>query len=746
LKIIGYSDRLSVPPSEALEFKVSTEFPQYSADLTQLTRGLPMLDPDRDRLIEASFAGSHLGRSQAIGIGSYITVDRWPALRLDDGLTVQLWVRPSLLPAHQDQALVSCPPTATDGGFWLGINPEGRVMFTVTDDEGRVWSVSSRALLLANRWYFLVAWIGVASGELGVEVVALSRGWIPGESTVTVNSSAPLSGRMARHLLIAASSLEEIGGRRTAPCGVLNGKLDRPRIWASLLTSADRAKLFAGSDPRGVGDNLQAAWDFARELNSDRIIDLSGHNHHGRAVNGPMRGVCGANWTGSDVSFHRRPEEYGAIAFHEDDLTDCGWETDFAFTVPADMASGVYAARLRADGEYCYLPFVVHPRVGAPTAPMLVLLPTYTYLAYANEKLAGGMEAVPGFLEKTMPHAAEPTAYDRFLLSRPDLGASVYDLHPDGTGICHSSRLRPIITLQPDHLCWFSGCVRHFSADLYLIEWLEQRGVPYDVATDEELHRYGADLVNAYRVVLTGSHPEYWTSSMMTAMETYLATGGRLMYLGGNGFYWVTGVFPAAPHMLEIRRGARGTRSWTSRPGEEYLSSTGEPGGLWRDRGRGPNQLVGVGFTAQGWGDAKGYRRLPASYAAEYAFIFDGVTESELIGASGLIMGGASGDEIDRHDPACGSPPEAVVLATSQGQHDDYYQLVIEDTAMMLPGHGGSTDPDVRADMTYMRSAGAGEVFSVGSMNWIGSLMVANGDNDVSRVTWNVLNRFMHSS
>jgi N,N-dimethylformamidase len=108
-------------------------------------------------------------------------------------------------------------------------------------------------------------------------------------------------------------------------------------------------------------------------------------------------------------------------------------------------------------------------------------------------------------------------------------------------------------------------------------------------------------------------------------------------------------------------------------------------------------------------------------------------------------MGGASGDEIDRHDPACGSPPEAVVLASSQGEHDDYYQLVIEDTAMMLPGHGGTSDPDVRADMTYVRSKNAGEVFSVGSMNWIGSLMVNGGDNDVSRVTWNVLNRFMQS-
>ena len=26
------------------------------------------------------------------------------------------------------------------------------------------------------------------------------------------------------------------------------------------------------------------------------------------------------------------------------------------------------------------------------------------------------------------------------------------------------------------------------------------------------------------------------------------------MYLGGNGFYWVTAVDPEGPHMIEIRR------------------------------------------------------------------------------------------------------------------------------------------------------------------------------------------------
>jgi hypothetical protein len=37
-----------------------------------------------------------------------------------------------------------------------------------------------------------------------------------------------------------------------------------------------------------------------------------------------------------------RPRHYAAIHFHEDDLYDCGWETDFEATISDAMASGVY--------------------------------------------------------------------------------------------------------------------------------------------------------------------------------------------------------------------------------------------------------------------------------------------------------------------------------------------------------------------------------------------------------------------
>lgn len=372
----------------------------------------------------------------------------------------------------------------------------------------------------------------------------------------------------------------------------------------------------------------------------------------------------------------------------------------------------------------------------------MFLAPTNTYLAYGNEKLIHAVWDDPNFVEKSTDTEVVVRPMDRYLLDHPELGASIYDHHPDGSGICCSSRLRPLLTVRPGYRMWLHGQERHFSADLHLIEWLELQGIAYDVATDEDLHVDEDDALRDYAVVLTGGHPEYWTGPMLDALERYLARGGKLMYLGGNGFYWVTAMDRDQPHFIEVRRGYSGIRAWTSHPGEITLATTGEPGGLWRHRGRTPNSLCGIGFAAEGWGGATGYVRMPDSEDPRAAFVFDGIAPDEIIGDFGYVMGGAAGDEIDRLDHSLGSPRETLRLATTELRHTDYYQLVVEDCAFVLPGLGGTQEPKVRADITYLEDAGGGAVFSVGSINWIGSLMWNGGDNNVSRMTRNVLQRF----
>jgi len=274
-----------------------------------------------------------------------------------------------------------------------------------------------------------------------------------------------------------------------------------------------------------------------------------------------------------------------------------------------------------------------------------------------------------------------------------------------------------------------TGVAWAFPADLSLIWWLEKAGYDYEILTDHDLHREGVAALRPYRAVLTGTHPEYYSEAMLDGTEDYLTGGGRLLYLGGNGYYWVTGTRPEEPWCIEVRKLESGSRAWQAEPGEGYLASTGE-------------KLVSVGFTTEGMDESQPFERLPDGHDPAMAWIFEGIGTDEVIGDFGLALGGAAGIELDRYDLALGTPPHARLLAASFG-HSDNYPLVSEDIGYAFPGRGGSQDPQVRGDMTYFTTPKGGAVFAVGSIAWSQALPCFDGDNNVARVTRNVLDRFL---
>ena len=228
---------------------------------------------------------------------------------------------------------------------------------------------------------------------------------------------------------------------------------------------------------------------------------------------------------------------------------------------------------------------------------------------------------------------------------------------------------------------------------------------------------------------------------MLDALTAYLGRGGRLMYMGGNGFYWRVSYPSSHPGMIELRRAEDGTRAWVEAVGEYYHSSTGEYGGLWRRQGRAPNALVGVGFVAQGFDRSSYYRRTAASRDPRARFIFDGV-EDEILGDFGLSGAGAAGLELDAFNAALGSPPWALVVASSE-EHSNAFQLVNEEMNVSFAGADGRFSPAVRADMVFYEHPGGGAVFSTGSISYVGSLSHKGYANNISRLTLNVLKRFL---
>jgi N,N-dimethylformamidase len=587
----------------------------------------------------------------------------------------------------------------------------------------------------ARDWYFIAASFDAERGRVLLLQEPLIAHALDKSRAMREFDTAVRPGEAAAPLAIAAAFADDKATRH------YNGKIDSPRLYRRALPEALLRQTIEQPAAVSHAVDLVGAWDFALDISSDRIRDRSPNRLDGRLVNLPSRAMKGWNWDGSELDWRRAPRHYGAIHFHEDDLYDAGWQTDFVFEVPGHLRSGIYAARLSDGEEVERIPFFVLPRRGTATADTLFLIPTASYIAYANERLGYDSDTA----EIASAHLPGLGREDLFLARHREYGYSFYETHSDGSGVSISSRLRPILNMRPGHTSTWIGPAGtgpwQFSADLHIAAWLEDMGHSFDVATDEELHDEGLALLQRYRVVVTGTHPEYYSTEMSDAVQAYLQRGGRLMYLGANGFYWRIAFHPQLPGAIELRRVEDGVRDWAGEPGEYYMSFTGEYGGLWRRNGRPPQALVGVGFVAQGFDVSSYYRRLPDSFDPRATFIFERVGPGEKIGDFGLIGGGAAGLELDIVDRALGSPPHTLTLAASEG-HGQAYILVPEEVTSTFPNTDGTQNPRVRADLAFFETPNGGAVFSTGSIAWAASLSHNKNDNNVSRITDNVLRRF----
>ena len=84
----------------------------------------------------------------------------------------------------------------------------------------------------------------------------------------------------------------------------------------------------------------------------------------------------------------------------------------------------------------------------------------------------------------------------------------------------------------------------------------------------------------------------------------------------------------------------------------------------------------------------------------------------------------------------------SLVVASSEGHSANTY-LVPDETGFHHCAMDGAQNPDIRADMTFFETPGGGAVFSVGSIAWGASLPHNGFDNNVARISGNVVRRFL---
>jgi hypothetical protein len=368
--------------------------------------------------------------------------------------------------------------------------------------------------------------------------------------------------------------------------------------------------------------------------------------------------------------------------------------------IEAPSRSGLYYIHAANEaGAFFSFPWIVAPP--RPLAPIAVLAANVTWNAYNN---FGGRSNY--IHPDQLPRC--PTVNARLELRRyTDPEHVVYDTREYAP--LSFERPEPINHIPrdvqaTDPIEGRAAC--HLApAEWRLLAWLEHAGFNYDLYAESQLH-FGMLDLNAYRVLIVGAHPEYWSSEMYFKVKQWVFDrGGRLMYLGGNGLNCDVEFLDQQTCIYRNEDSRRMRAADSTFESRFHLRHESEA------------RLLGVVFDERGVMTAAPYRVLDAEH---WVFEGTGLGPGEEFGRNSLherVPGGASGHETDKISPS--SPRNTKLLAKGQN-----------------PGDGG-------AEMTLHETASGGAVFAAGSICWPSSLLV---DRDVSKITENVLRRFLSLS
>jgi hypothetical protein len=285
--------------------------------------------------------------------------------------------------------------------------------------------------------------------------------------------------------------------------------------------------------------------------------------------------------------------------------------------------SGLYFAKLTAaHSVVAFAPFVLRPqRLGKHR--VAVVLPTQTWQAYnfRDDNRDGRQD--------TWYAGAGRTAR----LGRPFLNHGV-----------------------PPHF-------RHY--DLPFLHWIARTGKQVDFLSDAELKtaRSGRELARAYDLIVFSGHHEYVTTHEYDVVQQYRDTGGNLMFLFANDFFW----------RITIH--------------DEVMTRTKR----WRDLGRPEAALIGVQYRANDRGVKKGAWIVRRPSTTQWLFAGTPLVAGSHVGRGGI--------EIDKR--AAASPSGLRVIA-------------------QIPNLYG---PGLTAQMTYYKTAAGAKVFAAGGFGLVESIL-----------------------
>ncbi|HYC93637.1 MAG TPA: N,N-dimethylformamidase beta subunit family domain-containing protein [Thermoanaerobaculia bacterium] len=172
----------------------------------------------------------------------------------------------------------------------------------------------------------------------------------------------------------------------------------------------------------------------------------------------------------------------------------CNWPATHVFTVPITYVPGYYVARFPTSIGTKHILFVVRPAVTGSYAPIAVIQPSNS-----------------------------DVAYNRFG------GKSVYDtISDDGRRAHVVSFNRPYYE--------DSGLARFNIWEEKFVSWMKSENRKFEVITDDDMEA-GIDL-SAYKALVIVGHSEYWSLKARQHLEAYSRAGGHIAIFGANTMWW----------------------------------------------------------------------------------------------------------------------------------------------------------------------------------------------------------------
>jgi N,N-dimethylformamidase len=518
--IHAYADKFSVKPGETINIHVSSDT-DYTMQIYRL--GLDPNTPDSDELMPGVMTVTTRSQ-QPIHPGSYIHVANGLAATNNlTALTLECWVRP----------FVGRTPSATEDFKYTGLitqcdvqNGDGYGLFVRfdADEEGHVKDRGHVAFYLGDggafednlsevdidfldgvvtwsqlKWHHIVATWDSTTKTKEVWIDGVLRKVSQGTQSFTgpvYPGSAPLrlaalgDGGKADHFLNGDLAMPVIYNRALAP-------------WEIQLRS-DPEDL----QPPALDERVLACWPLSEEQ-GDAVADISPYGRSGRIINHATWQIGGPSFDATDVHVPRfgnydpttDPTRGHGIRFASDDLCDCRWQVTQTYTVPATARSGIYVARLSyqmgAVQAYYHVTFIVQKPENQKRAPILLVCPTNTWLAYNTSPFQSSDVDVPQYSAYKTHQAYAPTYHVGLFLPQP--AADPYATHGSDS---------------------YSHLTR---ATRFTQAWLDSKKYKYDVISDLDLHTT-LDVLQNYRTVIIAGHSEYWSVPAYNGIKSYLSS------------------------------------------------------------------------------------------------------------------------------------------------------------------------------------------------------------------------------